>query len=57
MQTFGVKDYINHTPSKHFTGKKMSKFKTPKNEKKIIMKCIQKRRCTASMYEQPLCKV
>ena len=56
MQTFGVKDYTNQTPSKHFTGKKMSKFKTPKNEKKI-MKCIQKRRCTASMYEQPLCKV
>ena len=34
MQTFGVKDYTNQTPSKHFTGKKMSKFKTPKNEKK-----------------------
>ena len=34
MQTLGVKDYTNQTPSKHFTGKKMSKFKTPKNEKK-----------------------
>ena len=56
MKTAGVTDYTNQTPSKHFTGKKMSKFKTPKM-KKNNMKCIQKRRCTASMYEQPLCKV
>ena len=33
MKTFGVTDYTNQTRSKHFT-EKMSKFKTPKNEKK-----------------------
>ena len=33
MKTFGVTDYTSQTPSKHFL-EKMSKFKTPKNEKK-----------------------
>ena len=33
MKTDAVTDYTNQTPSKHIT-EKMSKFKTPKNEKK-----------------------
>ena len=41
MKTIGATDYTNQTPSKRFTVKKMSKFKTPKNEKEI-MKCVQK---------------
>ena len=44
MKTFGVTDYTNQTPSKHFT-EKIPMFKTTKNEKKI-MKYIQNRRCT-----------
>ena len=34
MKTVGVTDYTNQTPPKHFERKKMSRFKTPKNEKK-----------------------
>ena len=40
MKTVGVTDYSNQTPSKHFEQKKTSKFKTPKNEKKIV-KCAR----------------
>ena len=36
MNTVGVTDYTNQTPSQHFT-EKMSKFKTTKNEKKNEM--------------------
>ena len=37
---------------------KLSKFKTPENEKKKkLMKCVQNRRCTSSMYDQSLCEV
>ena len=32
MQTFGVKDYTNQTPTKLFIGKKKAKFKTPQNK-------------------------
>ena len=42
MKIVGVTDYTNQTPSKHFEQKKMSKFKTPKNEKKSFMKCAKK---------------
>ena len=49
LNFFGGTDCTNLTPSKHFT-EKNSKFKTPKM-KKIIMKCVQIRRSTFSMYE------
>ena len=32
-------------------------FKDPQNEGKELMKCIQNKRCTSSMYEQSLPKV
>ena len=41
MKTAGATDYTNQTPSKHFEQKKMSKFKTPKNEKNIREMCTK----------------
>ena len=50
LETFGVTDYTNQTPSKHFGWKKCLSSTPPMNEK-IFMKCAQNRKCTSSMCE------
>ena len=50
MKTFGKQDTLLAFYRKNF------QVPDPKMKKKI-MKCIQNKRCTFSMYEQSLCKV
>ena len=56
MKTDGVTDYTKQTPHKHFGQKKCLSSPALK-DKEIFIKCVQKTRCSCSMYEQSLCKV